>query len=117
MYGQEQIDLSHFTVIIGGRADFTAQDTFNRLTNQPVNSQSPHAFSGRAGISYHINGFAPYFSYSTSFLPTLGADLHGQPYVPTTGSNVEGGVKLKSTLMERSCAASITRLPTRISSR
>jgi len=97
LYGQEQMDISHFTIILGGRVDFTAQDTFNYLTNRPVNSQSPHAFSGHAGVSYHINGFAPYFSYSTSFLPTLGADLRGQPYVPTTGSNVEGGVKYQFT--------------------
>ena len=93
LYGQEQIDISHFTVIAGGRADFTAQDTFDNLKQLPVASQNPHALSGHAGISYHVAGLAPYFSYSTSFLPTLGSDISGKPYVPTTGSNIEGGLK------------------------
>lgn len=93
LYGQEQAEVSHFTVIAGGRVDFTAQDTFNKLTHTPVTSQSPHAFSGHAGVSYRIAGIAPYFSYSTSFQPTLGADVTGKPYVPVTGSNLEGGLK------------------------
>ena len=99
LYGQEQMDVSHFTIIAGGRADFTAENVFNNLTHSPVTSQSPHAFTGHAGVSYHLAGFAPYFSYSTSFLPTLGADIHGNPYVPTTGSNLEGGLKYQFTRM------------------
>lgn len=99
LYGQEQMDVSHFTVIAGGRVDFTAQNTFDNLKRQSVASQSPHAFSGHAGISYHIAGLAPYFSYSTSFLPTLGSDVNGNPYVPTIGSNLEGGIKYQFTRM------------------
>lgn len=93
IYGQEQMEVAHFTVVAGGRVDFTTQDTFDKLAGKSLASQSPHAFSGHAGVSYHIGGFAPYFSYSTSFLPTLGADINGKPYVPQTGSNIEGGVK------------------------
>lgn len=99
LYGQEQADISHFTVIAGGRVDFTSQDTFDNLQQQSVASQNPHAFSGHAGVSYHIAGLAPYFSYSTSFLPTLGSDVNGKPYVPTTGSNLEGGLKYQFTKM------------------
>lgn len=95
LYGQEQANISHFTFIAGGRVDFTSQDTFDLLAGAPVSSQSPHAFSGHAGVTYHVKGIAPYFSYSTSFLPTLGANLAGQPYVPVTGSNLEGGLKLQ----------------------
>ncbi|HMG02501.1 MAG TPA: TonB-dependent siderophore receptor [Edaphobacter sp.] len=97
LYGQEQMEVAHFTVVAGGRVDFTAQDTFDNLANRALTSQRPHAFSGHAGVSYHIAGFAPYFSYSTSFLPTLGADVTGKPFIPVTGSNVEGGVKYQFT--------------------
>jgi len=97
LYGQEQMDVSHFTVIAGGRVDFTAQNTFDNVKNVTLASQSPDAFSGHAGVSYHIAGLAPYFGYSTSFLPTLGSDVTGKPYVPTTGSNLEGGVKYQFT--------------------
>ena len=99
LYGQEQMEVSHFTIIVGGRADFTAENVFNNLTHSPVSSQSPYGFTGHAGVSYHVAGLAPYFSYSTSFLPTLGADVHGNPYVPTTGSNLEGGLKYQFTRM------------------
>lgn len=97
LYGQEQMDVAHFTVIVGGRVDFTAQDTFDKLAGKSLASQRPHAFSGHAGVSYHIGGLAPYFSYSTSFLPTLGSDISGKPYIPQTGSNIEGGVKYQFT--------------------
>lgn len=99
LYGQEQTDVSHFTVIAGGRVDFTAQDTYDNLVRKPVASQDPNALSGHVGVSYHLAGLAPYFSYSTSFLPTLGADVNGKPYVPSTGSNLEGGVKYQFTAM------------------
>jgi iron complex outermembrane receptor protein len=97
LYGQEQIEVAHFTVVAGGRVDFTAQDTFDKLAGKSLASQSPHAFSEHAGVSYHIGGFAPYFSYSTSFLPTLGSDVNARPYVPQTGSNTEAGVKYQFT--------------------
>lgn len=93
LYGQEQMDFSHLTVIAGGRVDFTAQNTYDNLAHKSVASQNPNAFSGHVGASYHLVGIAPYFSYSTSFLPTLGSDVNGKPYVPVTGSNLEGGVK------------------------
>ena len=97
LYGQEQMEVAHFTVVAGVRVDFTAQDTFDNLASKSLASQRPHAFSGHAGVSYHVAGFAPYFSYSTSFLPTLGSDVNGKPYVPMTGSNLEGGVKYQFT--------------------
>ena len=36
---------------------------------------------------------APYASYSTSFLPVTGVSFSGQPFVPTEGKQIEGGVK------------------------
>jgi iron complex outermembrane receptor protein len=44
------------------------------------------------------NGFAPYVQYATSFQPTYGAQFAepgevAKPFEPTTGEQVEGGIK------------------------
>lgn len=92
LYGQDEIRVGGFTVVAGGRGDFTAENTVDALTGTST-AQSPNAFTGHAGISYHLRGLAPYFSYSTSFLPTLAAGYDGKPFLPTRGSNIEGGLK------------------------
>lgn len=91
-YGQEQAQFARFTFIAGGRVDFTAQETRNNLAQTSV-SQNPHAFTGHTGLSWQMAGFAPYVSYSTSFLPALGTDFNSKAFKPVTGSNVEGGIK------------------------
>jgi len=96
-YGQEQIQFAGWTIVAGGRYDATAQETVNvpatatgAFTSTP---QRPHAFTYHGGISYQSQGLAPYVSYSTSFLPTIGSDANGNPFVPTRGSSYEGGLK------------------------
>ena len=93
MYGQDEMQFGRFTIVAGGRADFTAQNTVDVFTNASTASQSPHALTGHTGVSWHANGFAPYFSYSTSFMPTLDASFDGKPFEPSRGSNLEGGIK------------------------
>jgi iron complex outermembrane receptor protein len=39
------------------------------------------------------NGFAPYIGWSQSFQPTVGTDFAGNAFVPTTGEQVEVGLK------------------------
>jgi iron complex outermembrane receptor protein len=39
------------------------------------------------------NGLAPYFSYGTSFQLTPGTDFEGAAFKPTTGKQIEGGIK------------------------
>ncbi len=96
-YGQEQIQFGGWTVVAGGRYDATAQETVlvpttatETFTSTP---QRPHAFTYHGGISYQSQGLAPYVSYSTSFLPTIGSGADGKPFVPTRGISYEGGVK------------------------
>ena len=56
--------------------------------------QSPDKTTGRIGVTYLSEmGLAPYASWSTSFLPTTGVDAAGQPFFPTEGKQIEGGVK------------------------
>lgn len=111
LYGQDEIELGRFTVVAGGRADFTSQNTVDSFTKATTASQSPNALTGHAGLSYHIAGLAPYFSYSTSFIPTLDAGFDGKPFVPERGSNLEGGIKYQlhgTPLMLRVAGFSLT---------
>ena len=39
------------------------------------------------------NGFAPYIQAATSFQPATGATFAGEPFEPTTGDQVEAGLK------------------------
>ena len=57
-------------------------------------SQSDEEFTYRVGATYLFdNGFAPYVQTSTSFQPTSGATFDGDLFVPTTGDQVEAGLK------------------------
>jgi iron complex outermembrane receptor protein len=91
-------DLIKFTpkiiTTLSGREDWTGLKTEDLLFGTPTTKQNPSRFTGRAGATYLSSiGLAPYFSYSTSFLPTTGVNFYGQPYKPTTGKEYEGGLK------------------------
>ena len=93
-YAQDNIKIDKKLVItLSGREDLTKLTTRNLLAGS-ASEQSPSKFTGRAGITYVSDfGLAPYFSYSTSFLPTTGVNFYGVPFNPTTGTQYEGGVK------------------------
>ena len=56
--------------------------------------QHDDKFTGRAALMYNFDsGFAPYLSYSTSFQPAAGTDRQGNPFEPTTGRQIEAGLK------------------------
>lgn len=93
LYAQDQIKLDHWSLLIGGRQDWTDgtdEDRFDHTTA----SQSNDAFTWRAGLTYLFDiGIAPYFSYAKSFQPTSGLDFSGNQFKPTTGEQYEGGIK------------------------
>ena len=88
-YVQDQVDFHDVATLLAGvRRDRAVADT----AGSP--RQLDHATSWRAGITLHpLPGVAPYFSYSQSFLPTLGRDFYGKPFVPQRGEQYEAGVK------------------------
>lgn len=94
LYFQDHVKFfRRFVATLSGREDWTNLKT-NDLLNNLATTQSPHRFTGRAGITYLSDiGLAPYFSYSTSFLPTAGVNAYGMPFLPTTGTQYEGGLK------------------------
>jgi iron complex outermembrane receptor protein len=51
-------------------------------------------FTYRLGANYLLdNGLSPYLSYATSFEPVLGGDIDGKAFDPTTGEQIEAGIK------------------------
>ena len=105
LYVQDQIKIDRLIVTLGGRYDWatTKNDTDGFLMLPPPFGVLPfatdqtlkdEAFSGRTALTYVFdNGFAPYVSYSTSFVPVLGAAADGTPFDPIKGEQWEGGLK------------------------
>lgn len=91
-YAQDQMQFGDLYFILGGRYDKVS--IRNRL-NTPVSATDQHKFTYRAGLNYVFsNGIAPYLSYATSFEPVLGNDsVTGEQFKPSTGKQIEGGVK------------------------
>ncbi|GLK77423.1 TonB-dependent receptor [Methylopila jiangsuensis] len=104
LYAQDQIRFDRFVLLLSGRYDWVSNDTRNRLNHTSLD-RDDEKFTWRAGLLYAFdNGIAPYVSYSTMFQPAAGfssaagsigtgAGPDGKPYAPTTGDQIEVGVK------------------------
>jgi iron complex outermembrane receptor protein len=99
LYAQDEIRFNGFTLTLSGRQDWADAVTRTRAVTTGALSQvrqNDAAFTGRVGLSYLFDGgVAPYISYATSFQPTSGTDRTGSPFRPTTGSQIEAGVKVQ----------------------
>lgn len=95
LYAQDQAKLDNWILTFGGRYDWAHMETLDRLdATNPLSVADDEAFTGRAGLMYLFDfGFAPYASYSESFLPTTGVDKDSNPFAPTTGQQYEAGIK------------------------
>lgn len=97
LYLQDQIRVDNWLLTLGGRQDWASGRTKNMITPGPATETDDRAFTGRVGLSYLFDfGLAPYVSYSTSFEPQTGTTYEGRPFVPTTGEQVEAGLKYQS---------------------
>lgn len=89
LYLQDQIKIGQqWTVVAGLRHD--------RVTNTVAgeDDQKSQATTKRLGVMYHLaNGVTPYASYSESFTPVAGVNVHGARFKPLEGQQVEAGVK------------------------
>lgn len=108
VYFQDQIKWKGLSILLGGREDWVNYNSkLKTYTNNNTNHvwtatdnitapQPQHAFTWRAGIIYNFKfGLAPYFSYSTSFVPQNSTNYAGQPFSPLTGKQLEAGLKYK----------------------
>lgn len=98
IYAQDQIRLDKWAFVLGVRNDQSKQSTQSATLASGalsgVAKPSDSAWTWRAGATYLFDsGLAPYVSYSTSFEPTLGTTYTGAAFVPTTGNQLEGGIK------------------------
>ena len=96
VYAQDHMKFGQRVVATAsGRYDWTKMTTDDRISGSS-HEQDPSKFSGRVGMTYLFDGgLAPYASYSTSFLPTAGVNFHGQPFDPTSGKQIEAGLKFQ----------------------
>jgi iron complex outermembrane receptor protein len=93
VYGQDQVRLGRFALLFGVREDF-ADGRTETMSSHAVTTQYDRAFTWRSGLVYLFdNGLAPYFSYATSFQPTVGTSFSGAAFQPTTGQQYEAGLK------------------------
>lgn len=94
VYAQEQATLwDRLVVTLGGRYDWTYTSIDDALSGQK-SQQDDEKFTWRAGLTYLFdNGLAPYASYATSFNPTPGTDVEGDPFQPDKGEQYEVGLK------------------------
>lgn len=100
LYAQDQISIGNLRVTLGGRKDWAEDESHNPVTGGKLDTKND-AFTWRAGAVWLFdNGLAPYVSYSESFQPLLSnrdpatSQLDGgKPYEPTTGQQVEAGLR------------------------
>ena len=93
VYVQDQAQWDKVLVTLGGRYDWSEQESLNRVLNTTAN-RDDNQFTWRGGVNYlFANGVTPYFSYSESFEPSSQTDAQGKPFAPSKGKQYEVGVK------------------------
>ncbi|WP_321488566.1 TonB-dependent siderophore receptor [uncultured Hyphomonas sp.] len=96
LYIQDQASLGNWRFTLGGRQDWSEDESTNLLNDYQYDTDADK-FTWRAGAVYLFdNGFAPYVSYSESFLPQVvdpSSTLGGVLFEPTTGQQFEAGVR------------------------
>ena len=105
LYLQDQIALDKWRFTLGGRYDWTRDDTWTQSYNAitrvygarvPTRVEN-EAFTANAGVLFVAeNGLTPYLSYSESFQPSgsnVNLSFTRTPFDPITGKQWEGGVK------------------------
>lgn len=93
VYVQDQIQRGKWHFLAGGRYDRVKRNYSDNLHGKHQ-SQTDGKLTWRTGVLYALsNGFSPYVSYSTSFLPEAGAAADGSMLKPTTARQWEVGLK------------------------
>lgn len=111
VYLQDQIKLwDRWVVLLGGRQDWASSEQTSYYTGATT-EQDDSALTGRAGLVYLFdNGIAPYVSFSQSFSPNPGADLNGNAFEPTEGTQYELGLRYEPPGMDVLVSAAIYQL-------
>ncbi|MGH8242962.1 MAG: TonB-dependent siderophore receptor, partial [Steroidobacteraceae bacterium] len=88
VYVQDHVKAGGFVLTLNGRNDWVDRKPTGGGT------QDDEEFTYRAGVNYVFdNGISPYLQTSTSFEPVSGATFDGVPFEPTSGDQIEAGIK------------------------
>lgn len=105
VYLQDQMALDKWRLTLGGRYDWTEDDTYTQAYTAATNAYGApnptrvknEAFTRNAGILYVSDlGLSPYVSYAESFQPAgsnTNMSFADKPFDPVTGEQWEFGVK------------------------
>lgn len=113
LYAQDQIKIDQrWAMLLGGRYDTVRYDEQALFSgDKSADGEKSHAFTSRAGLVYLAdNGVAPFLSYSESYEPTTGTDRLGRRFKPTSGEQVEAGVRFQPPGTETLLSAVVYRL-------
>lgn len=93
VYLQDQAKFGDVVLTLTGRHDWVFQDD-RASPDSVLTHQNDTAFTGRVGLNYLLApGLVPYASYATTFVPQVGTSVAGVPFKPSTGDQIEAGVK------------------------
>lgn len=97
LYVQDQMALDNWRLTLGGREDWVHTGTVFHNSDDATSTERDKTFSGNIGLSYVFdNGITPYFSYTESFQPAIGANVSSTTsFKPTEGRQYEVGVKFQ----------------------
>lgn len=115
LYLQDQLKWGRL-VITGGLRHDKAEKSNTRIlpaagTRTLSYEQTASKTTGRLGGVYLFeSGWAPYVSYSTSFSPEIGRDVAGDLLKPSTGKQIEAGVRYQPENAKVSYTASVFNL-------
>ncbi|MBO9831175.1 TonB-dependent siderophore receptor [Xanthomonas phaseoli] len=108
-YVQDQIKWrDRWLLTLGARYDRASSEVDSRLDGSHTKISESRA-TKRAGLTYLApNGWAPYVSYTESFVPTATRNpATGQPFKPETGRQYEAGVRYQPEGGKQSYSAAI----------
>jgi iron complex outermembrane recepter protein len=106
VYVQDQIKIDErFALLAGLRQDQYRQNVTGDWAGDPI---SHDKLTWRFGGVWMLpSGLSPYASYATSFEPQSGASYDGSPFKPTTGRQVEVGVRIEPKGMQARFTAAL----------
>lgn len=115
LYLQDQLKWDKWVVTAGLRHDRAKNSNTRELpaagTSTLAYRQSASKTTRRLGGVYLFDsGWAPYVSYATSFTPTIGRDVEGELLKPSTGRQLEAGLRYQPDNASTVYTASVFRL-------
>ena len=93
IYLSDQIATGNWRFAIGGRQDWADDESYDPIADTTRTTEAEEFTWSAGGVYLFDNGFAPYASYSESFLPSSGNYWDGTPFDPTTGQQYEVGLR------------------------